>query len=109
MGGLSLQIDIQLPVAEEIPAPAGYGMGGQRLVLRAQGDMYRDKVHHVVQVPLIHDGLGAIERLLGRLEEELDLSLQLPFRFISSAAMPKPIAVCPSWPQACTDWGLQER
>ena len=71
--------------------------------------MYRDKVHHVVQVPLIHDGLGAIERLLGRLEEELDLSLQLPFRFISSAAMPKPIAVCPSWPQACTDWGLQER
>lgn len=32
-----------------------------------------------------------------------------PFRFISSAAMPKPIAVCPSWPQACTDWGLQER
>ena len=80
MGGLSLQIDIQLPVAEEIPAPAGYGMGGQRLVLRAQGDMYRDKVHHVVQVPLIHDGLGAIERLLGRLEEELDLSLSSPFR-----------------------------
>ena len=81
MGGLSLQIDIQLPVAEEIPAPAGYGMGGQRLVLRAQGDMYRDKVHHVVQVPLIHDGLGAIARLLGRLEEELDLSLQLPLPF----------------------------
>ena len=62
-GRLSLQIDIQLPVAEEIPAPAGCGMGGQRLVLRAQGDMYRDKVHHVVRCPSIHDGLSAIERV----------------------------------------------
>lgn len=56
-------------------------MGGQRLALHAQGNTYRGKVHYVVQVPLIHDGLDATERLLGRLEEELDLSLQPPLPF----------------------------